>query len=617
MSSNLDRRRTLLDATLTEPSRRERRQLVKAGVLYGIISFLGAWEVFHQSLSRRLVERPEWWFTWCVFGFPSLISLFLALSRFWMAQSTGNPPGWTSNIVARLPPNVARLAGLPPRETRRNRGGVFTGRNWGGHEDDEVPMTTPEVLRSTSLRNRSAARNSATPLSNRHGGVSGEPTPGQTTPNGRRLFSPENTLNGGRLGRLSPMERAETGKLSLSIRPQDVEGLIKGFKKKYAKPTSKAQETSSSRPPQLPTSISNTAPYPAAPAPGVGNGVIGITRTASQERGYYTYGQAGDAGAGGPGTSSLPYQAYEPGEADVKGPGRKGDNGDSEEAEREKDMAKQLLIRLGLAERADDITTNVKTYVVRLMRKFLAQFDVVCSLLHERGIAAEVLCQQLQRQPQLKVKNTPRVLINLSLKDMAVQFGHQAEFWVKGPDGNPVSLFLMYQHLEEALQVTAGSGVPGVGNPAYVLERLKVLAEDDFMSAFDYDNGGMYPAGRDWSEELPTDAAVVMRLFVCCSDDLLPRQWDKDRPFARQHLVDRQPCKSDALPGRFFLTRNDALHPPYYLVVADEEVWHALPGPTNVFQAIALFFYAIKTHKSGYLGTGISVASIMREMFGS
>ena len=28
----------------------------------------------------------------------------------------------------------------------------------------------------------------------------------------------------------------------------------------------------------------------------------------------------------------------------------------------------RLLIRLGLAERADDITTNVKTYVVRLMR---------------------------------------------------------------------------------------------------------------------------------------------------------------------------------------------------------------------------------------------------------
>ena len=50
--------------------------------------------------------------------------------------------------------------------------------------------------------------------------------------------------------------------------------------------------------------------------------------------------------------------------------------------------------------------------------------------------------------------------------------------------------FLMFQHLEEALQVTAGKGVVGVGNPAYVLERLRILAEDDFMSAFDYDRGG-------------------------------------------------------------------------------------------------------------------------------
>lgn len=51
-------------------------------------------------------------------------------------------------------------------------------------------------------------------------------------------------------------------------------------------------------------------------------------------------------------------------------------------------------------------------------------------------------------------------------------------------------VFLMFQHLEEALQVTAGSGVVSVGVPAYVLERLRVLAEDDFMSAFDYDRGG-------------------------------------------------------------------------------------------------------------------------------
>lgn len=67
----------------------------------------------------------------------------------------------------------------------------------------------------------------------------------------------------------------------------------------------------------------------------------------------------------------------------------------------------------------------------------------------------------------------------------------------------------------------------------------------------DVGGGGRYPAGMEWSENLPTDAAVVMKLFVCCSDGLMPKQWETDRPFARQHLVDRQPLKSDAEPGRY------------------------------------------------------------------
>lgn len=60
-----------------------------------------------------------------------------------------------------------------------------------------------------------------------------------------------------------------------------------------------------------------------------------------------------------------------------------------------------------------------------------------------------------------------------------------------------------------------------------------------------------YPkANREWGPDLPTDAAIVMRLFVCCSDDLLPRAWEDDRPFARQFFVDREPSREDALPGR-------------------------------------------------------------------
>lgn len=49
--------------------------------------------------------------------------------------------------------------------------------------------------------------------------------------------------------------------------------------------------------------------------------------------------------------------------------------------------------------------------------------------------------------------------------------------------------FQKNQVLEEALHVTAGSGVAGAGNPAYVLSRLKVLCDDEFMSAFEYAAG--------------------------------------------------------------------------------------------------------------------------------
>jgi hypothetical protein len=36
-------------------------------------------------------------------------------------------------------------------------------------------------------------------------------------------------------------------------------------------------------------------------------------------------------------------------------------------------------------------------------------------------------------------------------------------------------------------------------------------------------------------------------------------------------------------------------------VVANGEIWEVAPGRLNTFQAIALFLYALKTLKSGYL----------------
>ncbi|CAM9359260.1 unnamed protein product [Discosporangium mesarthrocarpum] len=199
---------------------------------------------------------------------------------------------------------------------------------------------------------------------------------------------------------------------------------------------------------------------------------------------------------------------------------------------------------------------------------------------------------------------------------MAHQFGSHAQFMVAGADGQAVSLFHCYQYLEKALHVHVKANGVGTCDPAYVLQRLRTLAEDDFLSAYTWDKGGRYE-GRDWTPSLATDAVVVMKMYVCRSDELLPKEYFEDRPFARAHFIESVPPEGrDAVRGRFLIVRMDD-DPPHFCVVANGEWWETLPGPANAFQAVALFLYAIKTKKSGYLGTGISLGKTIEDVFGS
>eukprot|EP00903_Cladosiphon_okamuranus_P015284 g14124.t1 len=626
-------RRSLLDVARVEPARRERKRLLLASFGYLAIFVFSTFEILYQSLSRRIVSRPEWWFAWIVFGGPAALSLCMSVSRFLLARSLGaSLSGWSMETLSRLPPNIARLVGLtPPDSARRTRGfalagGLFVG-GQGGDVRAGTEMTTPEVLRSTSLRSRSSVRN-ATSTPQQGIGAGGGATPVRGTPSGRRLFSPEDSGRrwAGKGG--AAAELAKAGRRAISVRPEDVGDLIKGYdeRRAKAKPADAAAAPGNAMVGYgggVATGAGQVQGFQGfqGNAPGLGLAGGGGAGMSMQGRGgYYGVGNSlgGDAGGWAGGGASWTYQAYEPDSAEVgqrqgQGQGHKGVHDETD-----KDKAKQLLVRLGIADKTDDFTMNVKVYVVNLIKRYLSDFSKVCSLLEERGVSPAILRQEIHRQPQLRIRTSPRAFVNLSLKDMATQFSSQQDFWVQGADGQPTSLFREYQALEEALHVTAGAGTAGSGNgnPAYVLARLRVLSDDEFMSAFEYAGGGGYPANREWRPDLPTDAAIVMRLFVCCSDELLPRGWEDDRPFARQFFVDREPSREDALPGRYFLARNEQLHPPHFFVVANQEKWNTLPGSTNVFQAIALFFYAIKTHKSSYLGTGISVAHIVQEIFG-
>ncbi len=79
---------------------------------------------------------------------------------------------------------------------------------------------------------------------------------------------------------------------------------------------------------------------------------------------------------------------------------------------------------------------------------------------------------------------------------------------------------LISQELERVLKVS--------GNPAYVLQRLKTLADDGYLGAFSWEAGGRYNR-RAWATDLPTDAEIAMHVFCCWGDALLSRQHPDDQ----------------------------------------------------------------------------------------
>eukprot|EP00752_Nemacystus_decipiens_P017002 g15222.t2 len=111
---------------------------------------LSAFEiVYQQSLSRRTVNRPEWWFAWIVFGAPAVMLLCMSVSRFLVARSLGDrqpvrvEPGLSVSAPAQhcqaSASDPSGFVAAPPGICTRGR--AFRGgagrRHEGRHGDDD------------------------------------------------------------------------------------------------------------------------------------------------------------------------------------------------------------------------------------------------------------------------------------------------------------------------------------------------------------------------------------------------------------------------------------------------------------------------------------------------
>ncbi|PVD24484.1 hypothetical protein C0Q70_14967 [Pomacea canaliculata] len=160
------------------------------------------------------------------------------------------------------------------------------------------------------------------------------------------------------------------------------------------------------------------------------------------------------------------------------------------------------------------------------------------------------------------------------------------------------------------LALSKGSMVPSLNkvvpyleccpNQEYLVHRILDLSTGS-MSEYTWNKGGNY--GKPWGEHLITDAALVMHLLCTYLDSRLPAQprYMDGRVFTAQHFV-KTPEKPDMQRKENLLIYQTSINPPHFQVVIGTETFNLPKGRNNLFQAILLFFYHIKTREGGMLG---------------
>ena len=131
----------------------------------------------------------------------------------------------------------------------------------------------------------------------------------------------------------------------------------------------------------------------------------------------------------------------------------------------------------------------------------------------------------------------------------------------------------------------------------YVSRRLEELVEDSYLSGYDWSRGGTL-RDKNVSVELPTDADIVMHMFLWRCDSLSEHRLSEgDQPFIKQHFLQVMPGEeSRSLRGRNLIVRHGS-SPPYFSVVENGVVYRIPRGKDNAFIAIVLFLYFARRDK--------------------
>lgn len=111
----------------------------------------------------------------------------------------------------------------------------------------------------------------------------------------------------------------------------------------------------------------------------------------------------------------------------------------------------------------------------------------------------------------------------------------------------------------------------------YVLERLIMLSKDRSLDRFRWNKGAAWK-GKEWTENLPTDAEILVNTFCCMMDNMLPADNERDRPFWKSYYFSKGPNRpfTPRVRSRLFLVQTVG-RPPHFKALVKGAVREIVP----------------------------------------
>lgn len=227
-------------------------------------------------------------------------------------------------------------------------------------------------------------------------------------------------------------------------------------------------------------------------------------------------------------------------------------------------------------------TRNIRRLLACHVKDVIEAFIQNITELNDCGVMADLLLRRVPSQALLCPPSAPQQqLTNLSLSDMLNGLSRDPLFVSKTRPG--VFLFEEHQSFEKYFIVGDATtvDVTSLERQQYVLERLILLSKDRNLDRYKWNQGASSWKGSRWSDhvhDLPVDAEILMNLFCCMLDNMLPAESQRDRPFRKSYFLSKGPRRpfTSSVRSRLFLVQTVS-RPPHFKALVKGRVREIVP----------------------------------------